>query len=495
MPTSTPTCCLAVDIGASSGRVILGTLSGGKITMREVHRFVNEPAMDGTTLRWRFTTLREEVLRGLTLGAQAAKADGLSIATVGVDTWGVDYGLLDQSGALLEQPVHYRDARTNDLMEVVFRELVPADTIFHRTGIQFMQFNTLFQLVAESRSGSEKLTAATQLLLMGDLFHQSLAGTRSVEFTNATTTQLCDPRTRGWAWDLIDHLRLPRHLFPPLVEPGTRLGPLLPEVAAATGLADAQLIAVGTHDTASAVAAVPADRERFAYISCGTWSLIGTEVREPVLTENARALNFTNEGGVFGTFRLLKNVMGLWLLQECQRQWEREGQRLTWDDLVKQAATAPPLASLINPDDSLFFPPGDMVDRIRRRCVEQGEQEPTTPGAITRCILESLALAYRRRLRSVESLIGERLPVLHIVGGGARNALLCQFTADACGIPVHAGPVEATAQGNMGMQFAAAGKIGTLAELRGVIARSELPTVYRPQRGINWDAAEARVPG
>ncbi len=460
--------------------------------MQEIHRFPNDPIMDGGTLRWRFDDLLQNILRGLGEGSSRARAAGSPAQTLGIDTWGVDYGLLNANGDLIETPVHYRDARTNDMMEKVFREEVPADEIFAETGIQFMQLNTIFQLVAARRGDSAKLSGAHRLLLMGDLFHHALSGAVRAEFTNATTTQLCNPRTRDWAWPLIERLQLPRHLFAPIAEPGTRLGPLRQEIADRTGLHGTELIAVGTHDTASAVAAVPATGPDFAYISCGTWSLIGTEVREPVINSEARALNFTNEGGVFGTFRLLKNVMGLWLLQESERQWERDGQAHTWDQLIALAEGATPLVSLINPDESIYFPPGDMPGRIRARCAETGQPPPADHGAIARCILESLALAFRDRLRSLAKLCGRKLSVLHIVGGGARNRLLCQFTADACGVPVHAGPVEATALGNIGMQLAASGRISGLEELRATIARSEQPTIYSPRPTPAWEDAERR---
>ncbi len=477
---------VAVDIGAESGRVVLGAFDGQCLSVQEAHRFPNVPVQVRNTLYWDILRLFQEVKEGL---ARAARLGGGAIASVGVDTWGVDFVLLDRKGQLLGNPVHYRDRRTEGMMEAVFRR-VPPEEIYARTGIQFMPINTLYQLFSMVAREDPQLEIAQTFLTIPDLIHYWLSGTAVCEFTNATTTQCYDPIRKDWARDLLERLGIPTHFFPEIRPPGTLLGQILPEVAEETGLAQAQIVAPASHDTGSAVAAVPFQHPDAAYISSGTWSLVGVETREPVINEEARAYNFTNEGGVAGTFRLLKNVMGLWLLQECRRTWARQaGVSLTsqsaweYDALVRRAEAAPPLRSLIDPDDPRFLPPGDMPARIQAFCRETGQPVPEDPGEIVRCILESLALKYRWVIERLERLRGRSIPAIHIVGGGSRNALLCQWTADATGCPVVAGPAEATAIGNLMVQAMALGHVGGLEEAREVIRRSFSPAVYTPHPG------------
>ena len=483
---------LAVDFGASSGRVIAGTFNGATLEIEEAHRFLNEPVRRGETLTWDFDTLVHEMMTGLRHGHDIADARAQHVATIGVDTWGVDFGLLDEAGELMGPPVHYRDDRTKGMMEAVFAEDCPADDIFAATGIQFMVLNSLYQLAALRRQSPSTLAHARQLLMMPDLFHRHLTGSMVGETTNASTTQLFDPLAGDWCDTLIARLQLPRAIFPRLVQPGTSLGPLTSDIASRLGGSTASVIAVGTHDTASAVAAVPAASERFAYLSCGTWSLLGTETNEPIMTPAARALNVTNEGGVGGKIRLLKNIMGLWLLQETRSQWEREGQRLGWAALVRLTDEAPPFTSLVDPDDPCFFAPGDMPSRLREWCRTAGHTVPETHGAVVRCILESLALKYAVVLGQLEQLLGVRLPTIHMVGGGVQNELLCQFTANATGRTVIAGPIEATAIGNLGVQLIGAGRLRDLDALRAMVRASFAPKTYQPTDGEAWRAARLR---
>lgn len=480
---------LAVDLGASSGRVIAGAFDGARLTLDERHRFANEPVRRAGTLTWNLDALWHEVMTGLREGHAAAAAAGREVATIGIDTWGVDFGLIDEQGMLLGPPVHYRDERTQGMMEMVFAEDCPRGDIFATTGIQFMVFNTIFQLAALRRRSPQRLARAHRLLMIPDLLHRNLTGRVTGEYTNATTTQLIDGRTGAWSDALIARLKLPRGIFPPLVQPGANLGPLLPEVAAELGDSKALVIAVGTHDTASAVAAVPAESAPFAYLSCGTWSLLGTEVDAPVLTPRAQELNFTNEGGVGGKIRLLKNIMGLWLLQETRAQWEREGTSCDWATLVRLAEEAPAFRSLVDPDDPEFFVPGDMPARLRAWCQASGQPVPQTPGAVVRCILESLALKYGVVLGRLEQLTGAPLPVIHMVGGGIQNEQLCAWTANATGRRVLAGPVEATAIGNLGVQLMGAGRLADLAALRAVVRASFGVKVYEPRDQQAWRGA------
>ena len=460
----------AVDLGAASGRVLSAVVGPGTLELTETARFDNVPVVAGGTLHWDILRLYRGVLDGL----RQAGHDG-PIASVGVDSWGVDFGLLDADGRLLGNPVHYRDRRTDGVMARVL-DRVPAADIYRRTGAQFLPINTLYQLAAAA--GSAQLDAAATLLLIPDLVAYWLTGSAGTELTNASTTQLLDPRTGAWATDLMARVGIRADLFTPLRHPGSPLGRLLPEVSAATGLArTAQVTAVGSHDTASAVVGVPAANQRFAYISCGTWSLVGVELDAgPVLTDAGRAANFTNELGVDGTIRYLRNVMGLWLLQESLRTWtSTAGHPADLTTLLEAAAALPP-GPIIDPDDPAFLPPGDMPSRIAHACRRRDQPVPTGPAETVRCILDSLAAAYARTIADAQRLSGITVDVVHIVGGGARNHLLCQLTANACGLPVEAGPVEAGAIGNALVQARALGVIGPdLTALRSVV-RSTHPT-------------------
>jgi rhamnulokinase len=478
----------AIDLGAESGRVFLGTFDGERLSVEEIHRFPNVPVRVQGTLYWDILRLFEGVREGL---LRAARVSGGRIASVGVDTWGVDFALLDRQGRLIGNPVHYRDRRTEGMMERVFQR-IPREEIYRRTGIQFMPINTLYQLFAMVAREDPWLEIAHTFLTIPDLFHYWLSGVKACEFTNATTTQCYDPLAGDWAWDLLGRLGIPTHLFPEILPPGTILGPLQPELAQELGLPETQVVAPASHDTGSAVAAVPFQHPDAAYISSGTWSLVGVEVRAPVIREEALADNFTNEGGVGGTFRLLKNVMGLWLLQECRRTWAAQGQQWDYEALVRLAEAAPPLRSLIDPDDPRFLPPGEMPARIQAFCQETGQPIPEEPAEIVRCILESLALKYRWVIERLEALLARPIPLIHVVGGGSRNALLCQWTADAAGRPVLAGPAEATALGNLIVQAMALGHLSNLEEARAVIRRSFAPLLYEPRASSTWEEAYQR---
>ncbi|MCU1495439.1 MAG: rhamnulokinase [Acidimicrobiaceae bacterium] len=481
---------VAVDLGASSGRVFLGTVDGERLGLSELHRFANGGVTVGGTLYWDVLALYRGILEGLREGARVAGAPD----SIGIDSWGVDFGLIDRTGALLGNPVHHRDRRTEGVVEAVL-EKVPAAELYARTGIQLQRFNTLFQLVAAT--GSPQLEEASEVLLVPDLINYWLTGLAGTEETNASTTQLLSAAALEWDVDIAGPLGIDTGMFPPLRRPGDSAGELLPGVLEEIGLeARVPVTAVASHDTASAVAGVPAANGRFAYISCGTWSLVGLELASPVLGEASRKANFTNERGVDGTTRYLRNVMGLWLLQESIRAWERSGLRIEVDALVRDAAALPELAYVVDPDDPAYLAPGDIPARIAAACQAHGERVPETPAAVTRTILDSLALAYRRTIELAQLLTGRDVDTVHIVGGGAQNELLCQLTADACGLPVVAGPVEAAALGNVLVQARAVKAIsGDLADMRATVrARDHFP-VYRPQPGRAgaWRAAEARL--
>ncbi|MCP9001017.1 rhamnulokinase [Pseudarthrobacter sp. RMG13] len=471
----------AVDIGASSGRVILGRVTGSEVTLETVHRFPNGVVELDGGLRWDFDALFGEVLAGLAAAARVAGEHGESIASIGIDTWAVDYGLVNAAGELTAQPFSYRDDRSRAAVAPVHRKLDPA-RLYGTTGLQFLQFNTLYQLA------TERDLDGLQALLIPDLIAFFLTGQRRTESTNASTTGLFDAVAGEWATGFLTALGLPKDLFPPLIEPGETVGTLLPEIAARVGLpASTTVVAVGSHDTASAVAAVPAgpsaaDAETFAYISSGTWSLVGLELDHPVLTEASRAANFTNERGVDGTIRYLRNMGGLWLLSECQRTWAAEGHTPELTDLLAAAAALPPGGPQINPDDSAFIAPDNMPERIRATVRHTGDILPDNPAAITRCIMDSLATGYARTIADAERLADRTVDVVHIVGGGSQNRLLCQLTADTTGKKVVAGPVEATAVGNVLVQARAAGHIsGGLTELRRLVVSSHELQTFSPQ--------------
>jgi rhamnulokinase len=483
------TAFLAVDLGAESGRAVLGRFNGERITLEEVHRFPNMPVRLPDGLHWDVLRIAREVKDGI---AKATRNGG-RIESLGVDAWGVDFALLDRDGCLISNPYHYRDPRTEGMDERAF-DRMPKEEIYETTGIQFMPINTLYQLLA--MEGSPLLQAAQTLLLIPDLISYWLTGEKACEFTAASTTQLCDARSGGWARDLLEKMRFPGHIFGEIVPPGTRLGPLLPEVAEEIGAKEGlRVTAVASHDTASAVVAVPAESENFAYISSGTWSLVGVELPNPAIAPEGMHANFTNEGGFGGTTRFLKNVMGLWLLQECRRTWAREGREYSYEELTRLAQAVPDAGPLLDPDHPAFLPPGDMPGRIRRFCRETHQSPPEEPGEVVRCVLESLALKYRWVLERAEEITGRRAEVVHVVGGGVRNTLLCQLTADVTRRPVRAGPVEATALGNLMVQAYARGYLGSLEEIRAAVRGSSVEVHdYRPTGSADeWDEAYERL--
>jgi len=485
---------LAVDLGASGGRVVAGLFDGRLLELEELHRFENGPVALGGRLVWDLPRLWQEVLDGL---RRAGARYGKAVTSVGVDTWGVDFGFLGADGELLANPVCYRDPRTRGLLAAAER-VVPRAEIFAATGLQFMEINSLYQLIAMRNAGSSVLAAAERLLLIPDLFHWLLCGERRIERTNATTTQCFDPRAGDWAFGLLERFDIPRHLFTPVVEPGTALGPLLAAVAAETGLAAAGVVLPGTHDTASAVAAVPAAdppaaRPDWCYVSLGTWALVGAELDRPLVTPECLARNFTNEGGVGGTTRLLKNVAGLWLVQQCRAAWQRSGQGWTWDQLTALAAESPPLVTLVDPDDPSLVAPADMPEAIRALAVRSGQPVPESTGAVVRAALESVAMAIRRTLAELDGLLGRRVSRVHVVGGGVQNRLLCQLIADATDRPVIAGPVEATAIGNLLVQLLATGGTVDLREVRRVVRDSFEPSRYEPRAAARWNERLARA--
>ena len=458
----------AVDIGASSGRVILGRVTAGSVKLETIHRFPNGVVESDGGLRWDFDALFAEVLTGLAAAGIAAAARGETITSIGIDTWAVDYGLVTKDGELTAQPYSYRDERSRAAVARVHGKLDPA-RLYATTGLQFLQFNTLYQLVTEPDLDG------LQALLIPDLIAFLLTGQRRTEATNASTTGLFDAVAGEWASQLFGPLGLPKDLFPPLIRPGETLGTLLPGIAERTGLPEAtKVVAVGSHDTASAVAAVPAKQENFAYISSGTWSLVGLELQHPVLTEASRQANFTNERGVDGTIRYLRNVGGLWLLSECQRTWADQGYRPSLGGLLEAAAALPAGGPRVNADDPCFIAPDNMPERIRAAVRSTGAVLADDPVAVTRCILDSLAAGYARTIADAERLANVHVDVVHIVGGGSQNRLLCQLTADVTGKRVIAGPVEATALGNVLVQARAAGVTsGRLAELRALVRASQ----------------------
>ncbi|MEZ5940693.1 MAG: rhamnulokinase [Planctomycetaceae bacterium] len=482
---------LAVDLGAESGRVIAGLFDGSTIELDEIHRFSNGPLPLAGTRRWDVLRLWSDIVEGL---KKAAAKYGDKILSVGVDTWGVDYVLLSKSGQLVGQPYNYRDPRTDRMLETAFSR-VPKKEIFAQTGLQFMQINTLYQVLSTQLNDPEMLQFAHRFLMMPDFFHWLLCGSQAVEFTNATTTQFLNAKERNWAFDLLRQLGIPTHILPELVTPGTKLGTLREEVTKLTGLRKIDVIAPPTHDTASAVVAVPTERTgnaNWAYISSGTWSLIGVEVQQAILSEEALQQNVTNEGGVDGTYRLLKNVMGLWLVQECRRAFEEEGNSFDYTQLTHLATQSTPFRSLVNPNDPSFLSPAHMPRAMADWCGKTNQPVPETEGQFIRCALESLALKYREVLTGIESLTGERVEEIHIVGGGCQSQLLNQFTANACGRPVIAGPIEATALGNVLIQARATGDIGSLDDIRKVVRNSVKLERFEPQQSAAWDSAYER---
>jgi rhamnulokinase len=480
---------LAIDLGAESGRTILGNLEGVHLELSETHRFPNLPIwvnnLSGqSTLYWNILGLWQNVKEGI--GKSIHKSSD-PISGLGIDTWGVDFGLLDRNGDLIANPVHYRDSRTDGMMDEAFRRM-PRSEIFAHTGNQFLQLNTLFQLLSLVVHQSPWLEAAETILTMPNLLNYWLTGRMACEFTHATTTQCYDPQLANWSDPLLAAMQIPRRLFPEVIQPGTVLGPLLSPVAREIG-GSVPVIATASHDTGSAVAAVPAQKSGFAWISSGTWSVMGTELDHPVINPTSLENNFTNEGGAGGTFRFSKNIMGLWLLQECRRTWMLEGEELSYTDLTTLAEAAPPFSAVIDVDYGEFLKPGDMPNRIQEYLRRTGQPILTSKAALARTILESLALKYRLVLERLEEMTGQRLEPLYIVGGGTQNRLLNQFAADATGRLVITGPIEATAAGNILLQAVALGELSSLQEARNVVRRSFDVMEFIPRPNEAWDAA------
>jgi rhamnulokinase len=465
---------IAVDLGAESGRVIQVGFDGTAFNLKEAHRFVNAPATVRGTLYWDVLRLWNDITDGIKAVEQGA-------SSVGVDTWGVDFALLDKDGNLLGNPVHYRDARKEGSMEWVF-DRVPRRTVFERTGIQFMVINGLYQLASMVRDNSTILHSIGTAFTMGDLFNYWLSGARTSEFTLATTTQCYNPTTKNWDYETLSAIGIPTDIFPQIVQTGTRVGEY-------HGI---PVIATACHDTGSAVVAVPTTTDNFAYISSGTWSLIGLEINAPVINDASYEANITNEGGVGGTFRLLKNQMGLWLAQQCRATWRDEGTKYSYDELTQMAESAQPFLSFIDPDDPSFLRPGDMPARIREFCQKTAQSVPDSHAQIMRIVYESLALKYRHILDMLLNLTGRTVDRMHIIGGGSQNKLLCQMTADSIGRPVIAGPVEATAMGNAIVQFIALGELGNMAQAREVLSRAADTILYPPKNTAAWDDAYGR---
>jgi rhamnulokinase len=466
---------LAVDLGAESGRVMAVHFDSQQLALEELHRFPNTTVTINGTLHWNFLRLWGDIQDGIEKGKQ------FSPASLGVDTWGVDFGLLDSQGNLIGNPVHYRDNRTNGMMERAYAK-VPQAEIFSQTGIQFMQINTLYQLLSLAESGSPQLQIADTFLTAPDLLNYWLTGVKACEFSNATTTQLYNPTSGDWATEMMNKLEIPSRIFPEIVSPGTHLGKY----------EDIPVIAPACHDTGSAVAAVPAQRPDFAYISSGTWSLVGLELNRPILTAEALAANVTNEGGVYDTFRFLKNLTGLWILQQCRATWAAGGEAYTYTEMVDMAVQAEPFKAFIDSNDPRFLSPGDYPKRIRDWCHQTHQPVPETPGEVVRCVLESLALAYRQVLEGIKTVANRSVSVLHIVGGGTQNKLLNQMTANATDLRVVTGPIEATVIGNALVQLITLGDIANLDQARQIVAGMAETQQYEPHDHALWNEAYAR---
>lgn len=478
---------LAVDYGASSGRVMGGTYNGETLSIQEIHRFSNDPVMlgnkNGSTMYWDFLRLFHEMKYGILKSKQWGQAESIS-----VDTWGVDYGLLNKDGCLLANPIHYRDQRTNGMLQKAFTR-IERQKFYKITGNQFMEINTAFQLMADTEQRSELLEQAETMLLMPDLFQYYLSGVMASEYTIASTTQMLDASKKNWSAQIINGLGIPERILQPIVMPGTKLGTLRPELSRELDVGMADVIAVAGHDTQSAMAAVPAETEDFIFLSCGTWSLLGTEMDAPVINGQSYACNMTNEGGCGGKISFLKNIIGLWLIQESRRQWIREGREYSFGQLEAMAKNEMPFCSFVDPDAPEFVPAGNIPERIRTYCSRTGQRIPENAGAVVRCINESLAMKYKSALEEIQCCTGRTYRVIHLVGGGAQSALLCQMTANACGIPVIAGPVEATVYGNLAMQLMASGEVKNLKEIRSIIRNSEAIVRYEPENVEQWQEA------
>ncbi|MCP4418433.1 MAG: rhamnulokinase [Chloroflexi bacterium] len=480
---------IALDLGAESGRAIVGTLDGEKLALEEVYRFPNGPVRVHGSLYWDPLRLFNEMKQGL---SKISNQYGRDFVSMGVDTWGVDYALLDRNGRLMGNPHSYRDSRTEGMMEEAFKTLSRQEIFEQTGGIQFILINTLFQLLSMARGQSPQLEAADTFLMMPDLFNYWFTGRKVCEFTNATTTQFYNSLTGAWATNLLSKLGIPVQILPEVILPGTNLGAILPEIGDEVGLPNLAVVAPATHDTASAAAAIPAAGDDFAWLSSGTWSLLGGRLDQPILTPEALAVNFSSYGGPDKGCLPLKNIMGLWLVQECRRVWSQAGETLSYDDLTQMAAGAKALTAVIDPDHASFLAPADMPAAIQQFCQDTNQPVPQSKGEILRTALEGLALRYRWAVETLESLLNRKLDTLHVVGGGSQNKLLCQFAADATQLPVVAGPVEATAIGNIAVQAIAAGQLASLDEARELIRRSFAVETYEPGNGAPWDEAYGR---
>ncbi|HUI63269.1 MAG TPA: rhamnulokinase family protein [Bacteroidota bacterium] len=478
---------IGFDLGAESGRCIVGTLEAGTLTLGEVHRFTTHKYSDSASLRWRIGAIQQEIIEGL---KKARAQFGSHFEGIGIDTWGVDYVLTDAGGRALDDPYQYRDDRTDGMMAEAFR-IVPKEEMYRATGIQFAQFNTVFQLLAERQKTGSLLDLADKLLLMPDYLNFVLCGVQRAEYSIASTTGLADPVSRMWNWELIRTLGFPKGVFAGMIEPGKVLGPLRAEVARQTGLDQSTpVIASAGHDTASAVVAVPAAGSEWAFLSSGTWSLMGVELDAPVVSAEGLKGNFTNEGGFSGKTRFLKNIIGLWPIQECRRQWEEEGRQYTYEDLASLAERQGPARSWLDLNDPRFLKPGNMPQKVCSYLQESGQQVDTTPGFVIRTILESLAFSYRKTARQIERVTGRKISKLHAVGGGIQNTLLAQLTADAVGVPLLAGPIEGTIVGNIGVQAIATGLAADLNAWRECVAESFPIRMYEPGQSAYFDECE-----
>ncbi len=473
---------IAIDLGASSGRVILGCVRDGEISLEEMHRFENGPIECGDSIRWDFAKLIEEIETGL---KKAAYHVG-RIESISVDTWGVDFGLIGSNGKLFENPYHYRDKRTDTMMDDVF-SIVPREKVYEITGIQFMPFNSVYQLQALKLQKPDVLKKTNKIIMMADLVSYYLCGEIFSEYTLASTSQLMDMNTGKWSGELFNRLLLPVDVMPKIVQSGSVVGKLKKQIADKLGCGQIPIVATGSHDTASAVASVPAEGNNWAYLSSGTWSLMGVEILKPLINDVTYKYQFTNEGGVYNTIRLLKNIMGLWLIQECRRNWNQQGEKMHFSELAEMAKNAEPFAAVINPNDSRFLAPCDMPAVINDYLAKKGYKKINDKGQMIRVIIESLAFYYRRVLEILEEITGKKIEVLHIVGGGIQNELLCQFTANSTGRKVIAGPVEATAMGNIMVQAIAAGQIENISDGRKAVAKSFELKTYQPAEYETWN--------
>jgi len=483
-----PSKMLAFDFGASSGRAIIGILDEDKLKIEEIHRFSNDPVEIRGSLNWDILRLFHEIKQGILKCVNSGHKD---IDSIAVDTWGVDFGLLDENGSLLGNPYHYRDIRTDGMVEEVFK-IISRDEVYKTTGTELMKINTLFQLYSMKHYNSPLLREAKTLLFTPDLFNYFLTGVKVNEYSIASTSQLLNAEKREWAFDIIERLGLPKGLFNKIIPCGTVIGSLSPEIARELGTAEILVIAAAGHDTQAAIASVPATEEDYAYISCGTWSLMGVELDKPIINEKSSKLSFTNEGGVDNKISFLKNIMGLWLTQECKRQWDREGKSSSFAELEAMAWECEPFRSYVDPDNEMFITPGDMPEKIREYCRKTNQPVPESKGEMVRCIAQSLAMKYRLTMDSLEEILGKELSVIHMVGGGIKDKMLCQFTAYATGKKVLAGPVEATSIGNLMIQAMALGKVKTLKEARQIIRNSFPTTEYVPQESNEWNEAYGR---